>query len=70
MANKVSQSEAGYMELPGAQKDGSCEKVDVKGGVSSMLGCCNLFELEFDQPKQFRCGTCEYKVRKAAVMYG
>lgn len=57
---KVSEQQAGYMELPGAIKDASCEIVDVKGGVSSKLGCCNLFEHEKSAEKLFSCGTCEY----------
>jgi len=56
----VSSHQAGYMELDGATKDADCERVDVHGGVSKQLGCCNLFEHEDSRPKQFRCGTCEY----------
>ena len=52
---------AGYMELPGAQKDGDCVRVKVTGGISHKLGCCNLFEWEKRGPaKLFSCGTCEY----------
>ena len=57
---RVSSSAAGYMELRGAQKDGDCEKVAVRGGVSRDLGCCNLFDPEFDGTQTFSCGTCEY----------
>lgn len=52
--------QAGYMELPGAKKDAGCKKVDVKGGVSTHLGCCNEFELRTGAEKRFRCGTCTY----------
>lgn len=64
-ANKrMTAAAADYMELDGAQKDADCQKVEVKGGVSSQLGCCN----EFDPNKaasQFRCGQCEYLVAPA-----
>jgi hypothetical protein len=49
-----------YMELPGAVKDAGCEIVEVDGGVSRQLGCCNEFKHSPSQPKQFRCGTCKY----------
>jgi hypothetical protein len=50
---------AGYMELDGATKDADCSKVEVEGGVSSALGCCNEFQ---PQPgtQQFSCGTCTF----------
>ena len=51
---------AGYMELPGAEKDGDCVRVQVPGGVSGKLGCCNLFEWDHNTGKLFSCGTCEY----------
>jgi hypothetical protein len=51
---------AGYMELSGAQKDADCKKVQVTGGVSTQLGCCNYFEPEKRSVQQFRCGNCEY----------
>ena len=57
---RVPAEKAGYMELEGAEKDSDCRKVEVQGGVSSKLGCCNFFEHEQEQPQQFRCGTCEY----------
>lgn len=50
---------AGYMELDDAQKDASCDIVSVSGGVSSRLGCCNLFDPK-SGAKEFRCGTCEH----------
>ncbi len=56
---RESAEQAGYMELEGAQKDADCRKVQVEGGVSSDLGCCNEFE-----PKEgadaFKCGNCQY----------
>lgn len=57
---KVDVKAAGYMELAGAVKDAGCRIVNVSGGVSSKLGCCNLFEPESKSVTQFRCGTCEY----------
>ena len=48
------------MELRGAVKDGGCALVNVEGGVSKALGCCNLFEPESEDADEFRCGTCEY----------
>lgn len=59
LAGRVPAETAGYMELSGATKDGECERVEVTGGVSSKLGCCNLFDPE-DNAKKFACGTCEY----------
>ncbi|HLZ90213.1 MAG TPA: hypothetical protein VKQ28_00760 [Candidatus Acidoferrum sp.] len=55
---------AGYMELEGARKDADCQKIRVAGGVSSDLGCCNLFEPKFNGVKKFSCGTCEYVKQK------
>jgi hypothetical protein len=51
---------AGYMELAGAVKDADCRKVNVAGGVSTQLGCCNEFEPQSDEAQEFRCGRCEY----------
>lgn len=59
-SGKVPEAEAGYMELAGAQKDGDCQKVDVQGGISLDLGCCNLFEPQDESVDSFRCGTCKY----------
>jgi len=50
------------MELEGAVKDAECEIVEVKNGISSERGCCNLFDPE-KGAAAFQCGTCEY-VRK------
>src|SRR2546428_5547972 len=58
---KVSAEAAGYMELVGAKKDGSCKVVQVEGGVSKDLGCSNLFS-PIKGAKIFSCGTCEYFV--------
>jgi hypothetical protein len=60
----ISAEEAEYMELKGAEKDADCRKVDVDGGVSSDLGCCDKFQPEDDEVQQFRCGTCEYRIIK------
>lgn len=56
---KVTAVEAGYMELDGAKKDAGCEVVSVVGGVSSDLGCCNLFR-PGQGVKKFTCGTCKH----------
>ena len=66
---KVSAKTAGYMELDGAKKDAGCERVNVEGGVSSELGCCNLFGPE-KSAKQFRCGTCEYMLKQHHPLRG
>ncbi|HLK54693.1 MAG TPA: hypothetical protein VKU42_14625 [Candidatus Angelobacter sp.] len=68
---RLSASAAGYMELAGATKDADCHKVNVAGGVSQHLGCCNEFEPESKAVKQFRCGNCEY-VKKSvkSAFYG
>jgi len=57
---RANEHSAGYMELAGAQKDAECEIVEVNGGVSSKLGCCDLFWPENEQAKVFSCGTCEF----------
>jgi hypothetical protein len=59
-AKRANEHSAGYMELAGAQKDGECEIVEVEGGVSSKLGCCDLFWPKDDQTKVFSCGTCQF----------
>ncbi len=48
------------MELAGAKKDADCVIVEVKGGVSRELGCCNEFEPANSRTRKFSCGTCEY----------
>ena len=58
-SGKTSAEEAGYMELEGAQKDADCQIVDVPDGVSSQLGCCNLFDPQ-QGTQVFSCGTCNY----------
>jgi hypothetical protein len=60
---KRSAKSVDYMELAGARKDADCSRVEVKGGVSTKLGCCNDFEYERG-PKEFRCGTCEYLIQE------
>lgn len=57
---RANEHSAGYMELGGAVKDGDCEIVDVSGGVSSDLGCCDLFWPESKAARKFSCGTCEF----------
>lgn len=56
---RVSAKEAGYMELPNAQKDADCDAVNVPGGVSSQGGCCNLFR-PAGQAQVFNCGSCTH----------
>jgi hypothetical protein len=51
---------AGYMELEGAEKDGDCKIVNVEGGISKELGCCNLFH-KIAGAKKFSCGNCKYE---------
>lgn len=65
---KVSGAQAGYMELPGAVKDGDCRKVDVAGGVSKKRACCNHFHPENKSTTVFSCGTCEYVTTHPATM--
>jgi hypothetical protein len=57
---RLTAEQAGYMELSGAQKDGDCHKVQVDGGVSRELGCCNEFQPQSEQTQRFDCGDCEY----------
>ncbi len=60
-ARRANEHSAGYMELNGATKDADCEIVEVKGGVSRKLGCCDLFWPENEETtKVFSCGTCEF----------
>ena len=59
---KISEQAAGYMELAGAKKDAGCQIVDVKGGVSSELGCCNLFFPKAKKVQRFHCEDCKYRV--------
>lgn len=60
--DRVDAEKAGYLELAGATKDGDCKIVFVKGGVSRVLGCCNLFDPASKRTKLFNCGNCEYVV--------
>lgn len=61
MSSKISATAAGYMELEHAQKDGECEIVEVSGGISKKLGCCNLYKPQEDAD-EFRCGECLYLI--------
>ena len=62
--SRLTADDAGYMELAGAVKDADCRKVDVPGGISSDLGCCDEFQPEAKTTKRFRCGDCEYRTKK------
>jgi hypothetical protein len=64
ISKRISAKEAEYMELEGAEKDADCEKVEVEGGVSSELGCCDKFQPEDDDVQEFKCGRCEYRIVK------
>jgi hypothetical protein len=57
---KYTAKEVAYMELSGAVKDAGCKIVDVKGGVSRQLGCCNEFQPQSEKTCLFSCGTCEF----------
>jgi len=59
-SQRLSATEAGYMELQGAVKDADCRKVEVEGGVSEKLGCCNEFKPGNNSVQQFRCGNCKF----------
>lgn len=56
---RISAESAGYMELGGAQKDGDCKVVEVPGGLSKNLGCCNIYK-DPGGSQVFSCGTCYY----------
>ena len=58
--DRLTEKQAGYMELAGAIKDADCEKVFVPGGVSRDRGCCNEFHRDNAGVTRFECGTCEY----------
>jgi hypothetical protein len=62
--SKIPSAQAGYMELHGARKDADCRKVEVAGGVSKRLGCCDEFHPESDKTQHFCCGDCEYVQRR------
>lgn len=51
------------MELEGAIKDADCAMVEVKNGISSDRGCCDVWD-PIKGADAFKCGTCEYIVRK------
>jgi hypothetical protein len=57
---RISESEAGYLELPGATKDGDCNVVEVQGGISKGRGCCNSFKWASEDVEGFKCGECKY----------
>jgi hypothetical protein len=58
---RLTPKEAGYMELEGAYKGADCHKVNVPGGISLQLGCCNEFKPEATHTQSFKCGTCKFK---------
>jgi hypothetical protein len=66
---RIDAKTAGYLELPGAQKDGDCVRVEVSRGISKQLGCCNLFEFDKGRRKLFSCGTCEYVRERGARQF-
>lgn len=69
--SRIPAAQAGYMELAGAKKDGDCRKVEVSGGVSRELGCCNEFQPQKKDTRHFDCGDCEYlKARGFAAKLG
>lgn len=63
---KISALSAGYMELPGAVKDTDCHIVEVKDGVASRKGCCNLYRPKA-KADEFRCGECIYVASEGIV---
>lgn len=67
--SKLSAEDAEYMELAGARKDADCRKVEVKGGVSKDLGCCDKFQPDNRGVKAFRCGLCEYLTDRGARQF-
>lgn len=64
---RVPAEQAGYVELPGAVKDGDCQVVAVVGGVSLKKGCCNNFQLGAGAQRLFSCGTCKFHEDKVRV---
>lgn len=62
---KMQADQAGYMELDGATKDADCSKVQVDGGVSSDLGCCNEYSAQ-EGSQEFKCGTCTFVLSSSA----
>src|SRR5579859_6501503 len=64
---RVPADKAGYVELPGATKDGDCNVVAVQGGISLQKGCCNNFALGAGAPKEFKCGSCKFHTDKVGV---
>lgn len=59
--DRVPGKQAGYVELPGAKKDGDCSVVAVLGGISLQKGCCNNFQLGPNaETEEFKCGSCRF----------
>ena len=57
---RESAKSAEYMELAGAGKDADCQKVEVQGGVSRELGCCDRFQPRDKGVQEFECGECKH----------
>jgi broad specificity phosphatase PhoE len=64
---RESADHAGYMELTGATKDGDCQRVEVAGGISKELGCCNDFKPQGAGVTAFRCGSCRFVTDKGGT---
>lgn len=62
---RMSADAAGYMELPGAVKDGDCQRVKVANGISQRKGCCNEYR-PGKSSDEFRCGECKFVTLKGA----
>lgn len=60
---RMSADQAGYMELPGAVKDGDCQRVKVANGISQHKGCCNEYR-PGKSSDEFRCGECKFVTLK------
>lgn len=57
---RESAQSAEYMELSGAVKDADCWKVEVPGGVSTELGCCDRYQPRNKDVQEFECGECKH----------
>lgn len=69
-AVRIPADKAGYVELPGAVKDGDCNVVQVSGGISKQKGCCNNFALGKGAPKEFKCGSCKFHTDEVGLHDG
>lgn len=57
---RESAKSAEYMELANAVKDADCHKVEVPGGISQELGCCDYFQPKDQGVQEFECGECKH----------